>query len=329
MTAMETTKVRDLQFSEMFLGHPSLEDRSSDLPGADATPLNAGPVLRNDLQQLARRCSAEFESAPSMADFKLTHDGVMYRVSVMATLEGNVFVLRKMVACVRSLAEIGIPQAYIRPLIAEDLGGLFIIAGTVSSGKLLTACALLRERLRAYGGVAVASRDLMELTVEGDHGPGVCYQSVCPANSSAFVDSFRRSIRAGGRIILIDEISTPQVAAEVLRACGSGHLIISTMMAESVIHAITKLNAVADEALAPGCGRVMIADGLAGVMHQRALKAVNDSPRLETELLLLKEAPQAKAILRNSDFDCLAHEIQRQRTAMIAENASALRAVST
>ena len=48
---LDATAVRQLVFSDLYLGHPTLEDRFCDVPGAGANPLRASAALRDDLDE--------------------------------------------------------------------------------------------------------------------------------------------------------------------------------------------------------------------------------------------------------------------------------------
>jgi twitching motility protein PilT len=319
----EATKLKELAFSDLYLGHPSLENRFSDVSGANVNPVPAGPALREDIGQLIDICRDALKTSPLASELKVCHDGVTYRVSVMQTLAGTVFVLRRVANNIESLAELGIPQAYIRHLMTRDLSGLMVISGAVKAGKTMTACALVKDRLSAYGGVAVTGEDPIELPLEGSYGQGICFQTTMPRDKRDFADSFRQLVRSGARIILIDEIRDQETAAEVLQASINGHLIVTTMLAENVIQTITKLHGLANNKLAPGSAQSLIADGLAGVLHQQIVRGPR--PKMETEFLFLKDAPVTKTVLRNGKYEMLASDIKQQMASMISGNATARR----
>jgi Tfp pilus assembly pilus retraction ATPase PilT len=316
-------KVRQLTFSDLYLGHSLLGDLFSDVPGADVNPLPANPQLREDLTQLKAVCREAVKTSPHASEFKIRYDGAAYRVSLMNTLGGEVFVLRKIADSILSLAEIGIPQAYIRHLMAKDLSGLFIVSGSIKTGKTMTACAMVKERLAAYGGVAVTAEEPIELPLEGRYGHGVCYQTQVNHKDGGFVEAFRHVVRWGAKIIFIGEICDPDAAVEVLQASVNGHLVISTMNAENVIQTITKLHSLANEKLAQGNAQAMIADGLAGVLHQKVVR--DTRKKVETEFLYLRDAPLVKTTIRNGKYEMLGTDIRLQMASMINVNATALR----
>lgn len=318
-------KVRELEFSDLYLGHPVLANRFSDVPGAAVNPLPAGPSLQEDLQRLAEACMAERGKAPDAVAFKVVYDDMIYRVSTMPAQGGNVFVVRRIASAVSSLADLGIPQAYIRRMMMRDLSGLFIISGALKSGKTTTACAMLKDRLAAHGGVAVTGENPIELPLEGSHGHGICFQTALPPEPDSLADALRNMMRWRTGTILIDEIRDQESAAELLKASLNGHLVITTMLADDVVQTVTRLHALACERLGPGSANVLLADGLLGVLHQHMVRGAKHAPKLETEFLFLKDAPATRTVLRKGEFELLTAEIRKQMAAMITENASAHR----
>jgi Tfp pilus assembly pilus retraction ATPase PilT len=316
----DVTKVTQLRFSDLYLGHPVLGDLFTDARGAGLNQFPANAALREDVNRLKQVCRDARNGFAWDASFKVAHDGVSYRVSVMQTANGEVFMLHKIEDAVRSLAETGIPLAYLPRFMDRDLSGLILISGAASAGKTTTACALVKERLQEYGGIAVTAEDPIELPLEGGHGNGVCYQTRASRATGGLVEAFRRCLHGGVKLIFVGEITDREVAAEVLLASVNGFLIISTMQAGSVVQAIGRLQAWANDGLGPECAQAMLSDGLAGVLHQRF--ASSGSKRLETEFLFLKDAVSAKASIRQGRYEILASEIRQQATMMIVENAA-------
>ena len=62
----------------------------------------------------------------------------------------------------------------------------------------MSACALVRDRLRAHGGVAVTGERPIELPLEGSHGQGICFQTSMPAEPRHFAGAFRQLLGLAG-----------------------------------------------------------------------------------------------------------------------------------
>lgn len=312
----EAASVKHLVFSDLYLGHPTLHDRFCDVPGAAANPLPAGAALREDLAQLTALCREAAACVRAPLRCKIDYDGVRYHMTTLLTAEGPVFVLRKVADVIHTLAELNVPAAFNRRLLAAGMAGLFIIAGAAKSGKTSTACALVRDRLAAHGGVAITSEELIELPLEGSYGNGVCYQTV--ADSSA---GLRGILGTGVHMVFLDEIREPDMAAAVLRASTGGSLIVGTMVADSVTQAVARLAALAAERMGETHARTLIADGLAGAMHQTLSRGPKIA--LTTEVLFLRDAPQVREVIRGGAYERLAGEMARQRASLIGAHASA------
>jgi twitching motility protein PilT len=315
----EAARVKHLVFSDLYLGHPTLQDRLCDVPGAAANPLPASPALREDLQRLTALCRQAQGTQRALVRCKISYDGVTYHMTTLLTGEGQVFILRKVADVIHSLAELGVPAAYVRRLLGGGLSGLFVIAGAAKSGKTSTACALVKDRLAAHGGVAITGEDLIELPLEGSYGNGVCYQTATGGGVSG--TSLRGILGTGAQIIFLDEIRDQESASEVLRASSAGCLIISTMVADSVTQAVAKLEALAAERMGEATAQTLIAEGLAGVMHQTLLRGHKIA--LTTEVLFLRDVPQAREVLRSGRYELLASDMDRQMASMISAHAAA------
>ncbi|MFB9241733.1 Flp pilus assembly complex ATPase component TadA [Massilia antarctica] len=316
---LDVTAVRQLVFSDLYLGHPTLEDRFCDVPGAPANPLCASAALRDDLDLLIGVCKAALAGPRAPARCRVAHDGVDYHMTTMVTAGGQVFVLRKLAGTIRSLAELGIPNAFIPALLGRGLSGLFLVAGAAKSGKTSTACAIVKERLAAHGGVALTGESLIELPLEGSYGDGVCYQTGTGADASV-AEALRRVLGSGAHIILLDEIRDQESAVAALRASIDGYLLISTMRADSATQAIGKLESLAAERLGAVHARALMADGLAGVLHQQL--GASAKITLRTDMLMLKEAPSARSHLRSGQYDLLAAIARQQMAVLIAASAA-------
>lgn len=307
-------RVSELMFSDLYLGHPTLGDRLANVPGEVANPVMAGPELKADLQELLAACHKGKQESLSGTDFRLDYDGVKYRVSVMPSVHGEVFVLRKMTQTLKTLKELRIPTMYAEALLAPNMTGLLLVSGAMNSGKTSTACALMRELLLKYGGVGVTSEDPIELPLEGQHGTGVCFQTQV---AKSYAESAKNVVRWGAKYIFIGEIRDGAVAVEALRAGVNGHLVISTIHSDSPLNTLRRIQAMANESFEPAAAQALLSDGLAGVFHQ---KLSEEPRRLTCELLMVKGQASVMNKVRLGQFEQLATEINMQQANLIMKN---------
>lgn len=321
MEIVRAVRVKDLAVCDLYLGHPSLESRYCRAPGSAMEPVPADAALREDLGRLAALCDDAARDMPPHAAFRVNYDTASYRGVVVASTGGKVFLLRRLEDSVATLAELGMPEAYVRRLLKRYLSGLIIVCGDACSGRTTTASALVRDRLLAHGGIAVTGEDPAELPLEGEHGNGVCFQTNVSRDAARFSDAFARLLRTGARTILLDEISTPEAAAAVLQLSVGGPLLIATMQAESIVQCLVKLHALASERLVPENARALLAAGLTGVLHQEMTMVFKSKIKMEAEFLFLTDEPVPRTLLRKGEYEHLESMLRQQRAAMIAENA--------
>ncbi|MFC0402788.1 ATPase, T2SS/T4P/T4SS family [Paraburkholderia rhizosphaerae] len=320
----ETNMLHQLDFSYLYLGHARIGDRFINAPGTAVHPLPGHPQLQGELHRLKDACRRAWRGA---TDFKVDCEGASYRVSTMDTVDGEVFVLRRLHNKVASLAELGVPPAYIRQLMRRDLSGLVIVCGAPKAGKTATASAFVRERLVAHGGIALTAEDPIELPLEGRHGDGVCYQTVPGTDRVA---ALRATLCLGARMVYVGALDDAPLALEMLQAALDGHLLITTMRADDIGRAVTRLHALGTRVLDAASMQGLIADGLAGVLHQRLVPGAGAGPRkLETQLFMLRDAQSARNHVRHGRYDELATEIRQQMMSMIHSNALAERMGAT
>ncbi|NMG28351.1 ATPase, T2SS/T4P/T4SS family [Aromatoleum evansii] len=318
MAPLETLpahKVRDMLFADLYLGHPKMGNRFSEVPKAPTNPVKAGPELQDDLEMLRKACAYAEAQAKGLPDFRIEYDGYAYRVAVLQSVSGTVYVLRRMPPQIPSLRELGLPQLYSQKLMQEGLTGLVIISGAMKSGKTTAAGALVAERLVAYGGVAVTAEDPVEMPLEGTHGPGICFQTQAASNEGGYAAATRNILRSGANLIFLGEMRDGEAALEVLRAGVNGHLIVSTLHAEDIQTALRRLEVMASEGMEAASAQALMSDGLAMVLHLRLTG--NNPRRLEAEMLTVRTNSSARAIIRSGHYERLGSEISLQKTQML------------
>jgi twitching motility protein PilT len=315
----ETNTLHRLGFSYLYLGHASIGDCFLDGPGAAVYPMPEHPRLQSELYRLKMACRDAQRGAQV---FKVECEGASYRVSTMGTAEGEVFVLRRLRQTVASLTELGVPLAYAGRMMRADLSGLLVVSGAAKAGKTTTAGALVREQLLTHGGIGLTSEDPIELPLEGPHGNGICFQTVAPVDGVA---DLRSMLSWGARMIFIDAIDAPALALEALLAGRDGHLLVTTMRADDIGAAIGRLHALVSQVLDVASVQALIADGLAGVLHQRLVMSAGATRKLETQLFMLRDGEVARHHIRQGRYSELGFEIRQQMLSMIHSDALAER----
>ena len=208
------------------------------------------------------------------SSYSLSFGNTMYRVERVATLTGIHYSARRMPRKTPDVARLGLPENLTNHLISLNReSGLLLWGGPTGAGKTTSISCLLRKYLEREGGFAYTIEDPPELPLDGIYpskrgGLGLCKQTD-PINND-WGESLKSVLRCRPRYILVGEIRTPECASQILRAATSGHLVLSTIHANSVEDA---LNSVIKYATAGGLNEELAADllgrGILGVVHQK------------------------------------------------------------
>ncbi|MGN0904269.1 MAG: ATPase, T2SS/T4P/T4SS family [Alphaproteobacteria bacterium] len=228
-------------------------------------------LYADDLPQFREALEAAYSGRSS---YSLSFGATMYRVERVATLTGVHYSARRMPRKTPDVTRLGLPESLTNHLISLNReSGLLLWGGPTGAGKTTSVSCLLRKYMEREGGFAYTIEDPPELPLDGIYqskrgGLGLCKQTE-PVNND-WGESLKSVLRCRPRYILVGEIRTPEGASQVLRAATSGHLVLSTIHANSVEDA---LNSVVKYATAAGLNEELAADllgrGILGVVHQK------------------------------------------------------------
>jgi len=149
--------------------------------------------------------------------------------------------------------------------------GLVFLTGPTGSGKTTTIYSSLRHILGSRGDLTnvVTIEDPIEFDV-----PGASQTQVNPATGLTFADGLRSILRQDPDVIVVGEIRDRETAKIALQAGLSGHLILTTIHAESAAGVFTRL---IDMEMEP----FLLASATAGVLSQRLVRCNCPSCREE------------------------------------------------
>jgi twitching motility protein PilT len=283
-------------------------------PGLDQNPIPAPDSLKDWFEHLFEVCHQRAQQSRS-PEFRLKHEGMNFRASLLEAEQGPVYVLRKLPDRIPDIHSLTIRDFYIDSLSQPDLNGLIVIAGAFGSGKTTTCSSLIVERLRQHGGVCVALEDPPEMPLEGKHGDGVCYQTW--VKEGGFASATRQAARWAPDVIYIGEIRDAETAMEALKASINGRLIVATVHANSVSMAAERLFTLAKSAGGDADDiSGLLASGLACLYHQ-SLKRTSTDVYPEIEFLWCKDEHSVGSLIKKRDFRALGDEVTIQRNQMM------------
>ncbi|MBO5038795.1 MAG: Flp pilus assembly complex ATPase component TadA [Alphaproteobacteria bacterium] len=244
------------------------------------------------------------------SSYSVCYKGIFFRCEHIVSLGGPMYCLRRQPVEVPSIYNLGFDYRFVQYMLSlSSLSGLIIWAGSTGSGKTTAISALLAEYLKLEGGFAYTIEDPAEMPLEKEYSAfngsiGVCKQTeVIDDNWGAPLKS---ALRSHPRYILIGEIRTPEAAQQCLRAAISGHLVLTTIHANSITDAFTSLVKYAAYNMSEASAYDILSRGILGIVKQDLVGiAPNRHPALET--LFANPDPnkgcQVRSIIRSTKLN--------------------------
>jgi type IV pilus assembly protein PilB len=162
------------------------------------------------------------------------------RIAVLPTVYGEQAVLRILHRGFKGplgMAELGMDadtESVLRTAIERPYGAI-IAVGPTGSGKTTTLYAAL-DLLNEPGRVLVTIEDPVEYQM-----PGVSQIEIDPLAGLTFARGLRTILRSDPDVILVGEIRDEETARIAMQAATTGHLVLSTLHAQSAASSIVRL----------------------------------------------------------------------------------------
>ena len=316
------TGISEFEFSDLYL-EPDGSAWAKRSPGD-----RERTVLTDGALQEAQRLRERIQEHKTGVDFSVPWGDMRLRIQRIETIDGDVFVCRKLMGSVLDINGLGFPPKLVDALLSESLnkGGVVLFTGSTGAGKSTSLGAWLAARLRLYGGTCWTVENPIEMRLNGKHVGrngvvGTCYQTEV-RNEEEIGGSIQKILRAAPNIIMVGEIRTAHAASQTVFAGTSGVLGCATFHANDIMSALGRI-----KNLLNGSELDSIADSLAAIIHQTATtKIVNGVTRRETTIapLIVSGSRSSTAIrshLRSGDFSQLVSEIERQKNVLFSQDA--------
>ncbi|WP_065106580.1 ATPase, T2SS/T4P/T4SS family [Escherichia coli] len=246
--------------------------------------------------------------------FFMFHEGAPYRTSVVETIGGKGFFLRKLKYPVPELSSLGFDKGILSTLLSlgKSGQGLILVAGATGSGKSTSVYSLLKQYLLAFGDILISIEDPPEIPSQGRLGNGIWFQ-IDAASAGGYEKGMISAMRYNPKYIFMGEIRTPTAAREAIRAAVNGHLVVTTIHANSVQGAIFALQQIAASGSDIELIRSILGDGLLCVLHQKLDFCPGGGRLLRPEFLYAKDGPSVASKIRSGKLELLNTEIEMQK----------------
>lgn len=172
------------------------------------------------------------------ADFAVTLDGVgRFRANAYRARGGAAMVLRHVKETIPSFEELGLPS--VAGELADRASGLILVCGPTGSGKTTTLAAMV-DHINATRRCHILT---LEDPIEFLHQDRLATVSQRELHTDTW--ELSRALRAGMRqdpdVILVGEIRDVDTMRTALQAAETGHLVLASLHAKSVVDAVNRV----------------------------------------------------------------------------------------
>jgi len=204
-------------------------------------PRSAGIKLTACLKNMAKMDIAERRASQDGKILRRFEGQKMeFRCSTAPAKHGEKMVLRilnsntEMLSLETLISDDGTRNAF-RDIINEA-NGIVIVSGPTGSGKSTTLASALREKDNGELNIVTA-----EDPIEYDLGGNIQQFPVLRAKGQTFANLLRTFLRQDPDVILIGETRDPETAESSMDAAETGHLVFTTLHANSAASSLTRL----------------------------------------------------------------------------------------
>ncbi|MEM1443571.1 MAG: type IV pilus twitching motility protein PilT [Verrucomicrobiota bacterium] len=257
---------------------------NGDIITADQSETLARNFLpEGELRRLEERGDVDFAYDPGFGRF---------RASVVKTRLGWEMVFRVIDTTLRTMDELGLPEA-IKPLL-EYHNGLVLVTGAVGSGKSTTLAALVDEINRQRTDHIITLEDPIEYVIESNS----CHvnQREVHTHTESFSHALRAALREDPDVIMVGEMRDLETISLAITAAETGHLVLATLHTGSAARTLDRVLDVFPTEQREQI-RIMVGESLRGIVSQQLVPKKDGTGR-ELALELLVNTPAVSSLIR-------------------------------
>lgn len=269
------------------------------------------PLAAADTERLARGFLADAQAARIEAhgdvDFAYTNALGRFRVSVVRHRLGWDLVFRIINTRLRSMAELGLPDALKR--LTEYHNGLVLVTGAVGSGKSTTLAAMVEQVNNDRHDHIITLEDPIEYVIP----PKGCHvtQREVHTHTKSFATALRGALREDPDVIMVGEMRDLETISLAITASETGHLVLGTLHTGSAARTLDRVLDVFPTDQREQI-RVMVSESLRGVVSQQLVPRADGKGRV-LALEVLTNTPAVGNCIREAKTFMLPGIIQTGR----------------
>lgn len=256
-------------------------------------------ALLTDIQK--ERFSREFSLDMSYAIENLRR----FRVNVFQQRGSTAFAFRNVAASVPTIEALGLPQ--VLKTLCDKPYGLVLVAGPTGCGKSTTLAAMINHINHTSSRHIITLEDPIEFSFRDDRS--FITQREVGLDTPSFEVALRDALRQDPDVILLGEMRTIDTMSITLSATETGHLVFSTIHANSAYETIARVVDVFPAEMRPQI-RIQLSHSLLGVISQRLLPCRQGKGRIAAVEILIA-SPRVKELIAKNQLREIREEMEK------------------
>jgi twitching motility protein PilT len=228
-----------------------------------------------------------------------------FRVNVFQQRGTISFAFRNISSAVPTIETLGLPL--VLKTLCDKPYGLVLVAGPTGCGKSTTLAAMINHINQNFARHIITLEDPIEFSFKDDRS--FITQREVGLDTPSFEVALKDALRQDPDVILLGEMRSIDTMTTTLSATETGHLIFSTIHANSAYETIARVVDVFPAELRPQI-RVQLSNALLGVVSQRLLPSRDGKGRVAAvEILII--SPRIKELIAKNQLREIREEMEK------------------
>jgi len=273
-------------------------------------PVEHPAITRKDTEEIFYSLLTVIQKERFCREFSLDMSYVMenfrrFRVNVFQQRGSIAFAFRNIASAVPTIESLGLPQ--VLKTLCDKPYGLVLVAGPTGCGKSTSLAAMINYINHTSTKHIITIEDPIEFAFTDDHS--FITQREVGLDTPSFEGALKDALRQDPDVILLGEMRSIDTMSTTLSATETGHLIFSTIHANSAYDTIARVVDVFPAELRPQI-RVQLSNALLGIVSQRLLPSRDGKGRTAAVEILIA-SPRIKELIVKNQLREIREEMEK------------------